>query len=280
MADSKRLESSSTPEVADRDSRAEALLVDGLDRYFAGQYEEAINLWTRVLFLDRSHARARAYIDRARTAMAERQRRSDEMLHQTGELLAGGHTDAARDLLSRAVATGGDDEQSEALRLQLERVERLARARVAPHAMPPAVVDAVPVHTWRRPWSGWLARSTASSRLLLIGVLAGAVLAVGLVAGTSVEQWLGVGASVESLPAVGRTPALAVLSSSETALIRARTLYGRGRLAEALQVLDRVAADSADRAASDRLRVEIQQILLASRRGNSSNSVDVSRGRP
>ena len=40
----------------------ESLLVAGLDRYFAGDYDGAIHAWTRVLFLDRRHARARAYI--------------------------------------------------------------------------------------------------------------------------------------------------------------------------------------------------------------------------
>ena len=50
---------------ADDDARIEYLLVTGLDHYFAGEYEHAINLWTRVLFLDRNHDRARAYIDRA-----------------------------------------------------------------------------------------------------------------------------------------------------------------------------------------------------------------------
>jgi hypothetical protein len=30
----------------------------GLDHYFAAQYDFAIQVWTRVLFLDRSHARA------------------------------------------------------------------------------------------------------------------------------------------------------------------------------------------------------------------------------
>src|SRR5436190_17816616 len=56
------------------DSRIEELLLAGLDHYFNGQPEQAINVWTRVLFLDRAHARARAYIERARTAIAERQR--------------------------------------------------------------------------------------------------------------------------------------------------------------------------------------------------------------
>ena len=61
----------------DRDARVEDLLLAGLDHYFAGQYELAISVWTRVLFLNHGHARARAYIDRARSAIAERQRESD-----------------------------------------------------------------------------------------------------------------------------------------------------------------------------------------------------------
>jgi hypothetical protein len=55
-----------------------------------------------------------------------------------------------------------------------------------------------------------------------------------------------------------------VLSSSEAALIRARTLYARGRLAQALQALDRVDDRSTVRAEADALRVEIQRLLLAS----------------
>ena len=49
---------------AERDARIEELLVTGLDHYFSEQHELAINVWTRVLFIDRGHARARAYIER------------------------------------------------------------------------------------------------------------------------------------------------------------------------------------------------------------------------
>ena len=42
------------------ESRIEELLLAGLDHYFSGQHELAISVWTRVQFLDRSHARARA----------------------------------------------------------------------------------------------------------------------------------------------------------------------------------------------------------------------------
>src|SRR5262245_23207993 len=64
----------------DRDSKIEQLLLVGLDHYFAAEYDQAINVWTRALFLDRTHARARAYIERARSALAERQRQSEELL--------------------------------------------------------------------------------------------------------------------------------------------------------------------------------------------------------
>src|SRR5260221_2106717 len=125
MPESQRLEPSPAADGGVvRDSQAEALLVEGLDPYFAGRYEDAVHIWTRVLFLDRSHARARAYIDRARTALAERQRRSEEMLQAGQHLLDRGETDAARHLLTEAVATAGDDERAAALRLKLERVER------------------------------------------------------------------------------------------------------------------------------------------------------------
>ena len=41
---------------ADREGKVERLLLDGLEFYFAGRYDQAINVWTRVLFFDRAHA--------------------------------------------------------------------------------------------------------------------------------------------------------------------------------------------------------------------------------
>src|SRR5678815_3241481 len=161
MAEPRRLESDAN-DVATRDSQTEALLVDGLDRYFTGKYEDAIHLWTRVLFLDRTHARARAYIDRARTALAERQRRAEELLHASGDLIAQGRFDKARRLLNQASAATGDDERVAALRVQLERGERAH----APHVLPSsAVVDAVPLTVPSR--ARWSCRSRAT---IAIGV--------------------------------------------------------------------------------------------------------------
>ena len=85
MTDALRSDRPPTSDLSDRDrdSRIEELLLAGLDHYFAGRHDLAINVWTRVLFLDRTHGKARAYIERARSALAERQREAEELL-QTG----------------------------------------------------------------------------------------------------------------------------------------------------------------------------------------------------
>ena len=64
MADSLRTDGARVIDHAlydDRDAKIEQLLLAGLDHYFSGRYEQAIDVWTRTLFFDRSHARARAY---------------------------------------------------------------------------------------------------------------------------------------------------------------------------------------------------------------------------
>src|SRR5688500_19631558 len=94
---------------SDRSARIEQLLLAGLDHYFEGQYEQAVNIWTRVAFLERGHGRARAYIERARGALAEQQRETEEFLHRGLEAFRTGDLANARELLTRAVADGGSE---------------------------------------------------------------------------------------------------------------------------------------------------------------------------
>src|ERR1700751_5768505 len=95
---------------AERTAKIEQLLLAGLDHYFAAQYQQAINVWTRALFLDRSHARARAYIERARSAMAERQRESEELLQHGVDAFGRGESAEARRLLKAAIDGGAPSE--------------------------------------------------------------------------------------------------------------------------------------------------------------------------
>src|SRR5712692_8447059 len=114
--------------AADRDAKIEQLLLVGLDHYFAARYELAINVWTRALFLDRSHARARAYIERARSALAEGQRESEELLQNGVAAFHRGDGEEARRLLQAAIDGGAPSDEALAV---LERLNRLETA-VAP----------------------------------------------------------------------------------------------------------------------------------------------------
>lgn len=269
MPDSKRLPLSAQDEAVLRDRQIDALLDEGLDRYFSARYEDAIHLWTRVLFLDRSHARARAYIERARTALAEMQRRSDELLQASRDLLEQGETEAARQLFSEAVAASADELQSAALRVRLERWERVRRAGT-PVEESPAVDEQVSPWTWaQRPGR---AVGAGLAVLVILG-LAGIFVQGGSNpqdlrdAATPTEAGLAGG------PAAPITTKLTVLSSSQVALVRARTSFAHGRLSQALRDLDRIEIDSVDRAAADALRIEIQQLLMASARSTSATTL-------
>ena len=119
---------------ADRDAKIEQLLLIGLDHYFAAQHEQAINVWTRALFLDRSHARARAYIDRARSAQAERQRESEELLQNGVAAFQRGEGVEARRLLRAAIDGGAPSDEALAVLDRLDRLESTAPAAAPSHS--------------------------------------------------------------------------------------------------------------------------------------------------
>ncbi len=252
MADPRRLDPSA-PTPAVRDSQIESLLVEGLEAYFNQRYEDAVHVWTRVLFLDRSHSRARAYIERAQAAIAERQRRGEAKIQEGQSLLDQGDAGAARDLLREAISEAGDDERASALRVRLERLERATApvSRTAPVIDPASLPQDEPLST-RRTWI-WGSAGVAAAAMM-----------VTLLVSSSARAWLGLAPANEALTLPNLKVALPVLSTSDVQLVRARMLYGKGRLSEALQALDRVGVDSASRASADALRVEIQRLLLAS----------------
>ncbi len=242
----------------DRDARVEGLLLTGLDHYFGGQYELAISVWTRVLFLDRGHARAKAYIERARGAIAERLREGDELLHTGAAAFDRGDAGEARTLLTSAVERGAASDQALAL---LDRVNRLERAK-APHAQPfPNTARADAPH---EP----LVTGTdkpGSSRLTWIatGVLAGLALA-GVTAWFALErpEWLPLTTAVQPPVSTLVDDPLPVPAPSEAWLARARRLYESGRLRDALVALDAVGQADPRRGDADELRAAIQRRLL------------------
>jgi tetratricopeptide (TPR) repeat protein len=243
----------------ERDARVEGLLLAGLDHYFAGQHELAISVWTRVLFLDRGHARAKAYIDRARSAVAERQREGDELVQTGVAAFDRGDAGVARSLLTSAVERGAQSEEALVL---LERLNRLEPTRVRPARSLPAPLRtslADPV----------IGEKNASARAAWIatGVLAG-IATAGVVAWIALTRpdWLPLTPSaVAPHTAVAEEP-LPIPLPSEALVARATSLYEDGRLRDALAVLDGVADADPLKREADELRAAIQRRLLEAAR--------------
>jgi hypothetical protein len=241
-------------------SRIEELLLAGLDHYFSGQHELAISVWTRVLFLDRSHARARAYIERARGAIAERQREGEELLQTGTAAFLRGDAEGARRLLTSAVERGAQPDEALAM---LDRLRRLAPAT------PSGAGAGQPSrHAASRSAIGAGERRGIRAATLLL------VLAIGLASGvlvmiawsSGVFPWSPWPASTA---AVSPEAPLPVPSASEVSLARARAWSGSGRLRDALTALDAIRPGDPLRPQADGLRGQIQQQLLAAARATT-----------
>ncbi len=248
----------------EREARVEELLLTGLDHYFAGQHDLAINVWTRVLFLDRGHARARAYIERARSAISERQREGEELLHSGAAAFDRGDPGAARRLLTSAMERGAAGDEAFSL---LDRIDRLEAAQASAEARGDYLQ---PAHDAGEDTAG--SRSTGRARLAwaAFGLVAGMILASlgGMYLWTHRSEWLALG-GVSSPAGAIRPPdePLPLPAPSEVWLARARALHARGRLHEALQVLDAIRPGDALRPDADQERATIQTELLAATRG-------------
>jgi hypothetical protein len=276
MSDPLRTDASRAAAAAsevDRDGKIEQLLLAGLDHYFAAQYDYAISVWTRVLFLDRSHARARAYIERARSALAERQRESEELLQGGLAALARGDGGEARRLVQAAIDGGAPTDEALAVLDRLNRLEPSATveppiaARGARRGAAPRVAR-LPAQN-----SSTLAVLTPSAPHSALTIVLMFVLTIAGAGAYSAAVWgplewralfpLGFPPARAARTTVARERGVAPPRRGELALTRARALAADGHLRDALTTLDLVKPSDSQKADADRLRGEIQLQLIA-----------------
>ncbi len=244
----------------ERQSRIEQLLVSGLDEYFAGRLDHAINVWTRVLFLDRANDRARAYIDRARRAQAESQRETEALVHQGLQAFDAGEVERARALLTSALERGAAHEQALPV---LHRIGLL----VTPA---PAVPERTRVR-WRR-----AVRPTPAAAFRSWLWLVAAALLTMSAAGLWIVVVNPATDNASAVPVVdpGAAAPLPVPGASEAHLVRAEALFAAGKLPDALSVLDRVSPGDAAYAAAQAMRGRVQRELLRAAAAGRSEPVD------
>jgi tetratricopeptide (TPR) repeat protein len=244
----------------ERDAKIEQLLLAGLDHYFASQYDQAINIWTRALFFDRNHARARAYIERARRAQAERQRESEELLHNGAVAYRRGDGREARRLLQAALDAGAPFEDAFPMLERLNQLDAatpppaIVRARNVAHASTSSVLDVD------------LPRSRTS---LVLGFVLIVMAALGVYVVVSSGDWkpwssLGAGRATSSTAPPAREMTFRVPTGGEVALDGARSLVSSGDLHGALSALERVRPTDPQRGEADRLRADLQRQLIRS----------------
>ncbi len=253
---------------SDRDAKIEQLLLGGLDHYFAGEYERAIDVWTRAFFLDRSHARARAYIERARSALAERQRESEELLQNGVAAFHRGEGAEARRLLQAAIIQGAPPDEAFAV---LDRLNRLEQGLQRPSGGDQTGGDRAGAPTF-------LVNGRRSARR--VGLALSAVVGIVVVAavfGAREPRWAwwaespGGPTSATPLPSPS-SAGLPLPRRGETALTRAQGLISSGRLRDALGELELVRLTDPQRPIADRLRADIQKQLIAIASATSRSS--------
>jgi len=226
---------SSAPD--DQAARIDQLLTAGLDEYFAGRYDGAVQVWSRVFFLDRTNARARAYIERARSAVAERQRVAEATAASAADVHRG-WGDEARPAEPRPVADSGVLVVSGAL------AARLAPPQPAPDANPADRGDAAPTAATRR----------AKVAHTLLVAAAGVLLFVAGYTVAARDRIFDIFSGVSSR----REPA-ANARASEVALHDARQAFEARRYDDARRALARIPADDPLRAEADVLMAQIQR---------------------
>jgi hypothetical protein len=269
--------------ASDRLALIEQLLLAGLDHYFTGQYEQAIHVWTRVFFLDRGHARARAYIERARCALAERQREAEARGAEEAALrpngTGSGSMVAASAFASRSAAAELTDTLPAAPpRRRLSRRDlwrgvpesTILADRAADLATPGMMAAAEPVAEPGgmgmaiavSPKPGARIRTHVLLITLAVVLLCSAAYVV--VARDRLAIWLGTPVeSTSAAPLANLEPEpLPLPRASEQTLTRARSLFARGHLHEALQMLAAVGADDPLRRDADTLLIEVERALL------------------
>jgi hypothetical protein len=253
--------------AAERDAKIESLLLTGLDHYFADDYAQAIDVWTRALFLDRTHPRARAYIERARSAMAEQQRESEELLHNGVAAFERGEMEAARQLLNAAVQRGGAHD------VALAFLTRIDRINAAAPSTPPDLAASV-----RQTFPTTIASPSGARPRWGVVALVTLLVAAGGAAAVTWDQLrllmpgLRSGLETEGAPRTVPEP-IVVPRSGQTAIDRARALAAAGRLYDALRALELVRPTDPLRVDADKLKADFQRELLAHHK--SSGGIDL-----
>jgi tetratricopeptide (TPR) repeat protein len=105
------------------------LLQQGRGLFRHGRLQQAIHVWTRILFLDRNNRAAREAIEQAKRMIAERQRELDALVLEAARREAAGDRRGAQQRLSRVLALDPRHAEGRSLWEKIDEHERRGEAR-------------------------------------------------------------------------------------------------------------------------------------------------------
>ncbi len=92
-----------TDEIHESNDRIRELLEEGQASLERGDFQDAIDSWSRIFLIDIDHAEANQRIERARRMKAENERQIEQAFHEAVSLWERGTTDEARELFERVL---------------------------------------------------------------------------------------------------------------------------------------------------------------------------------
>lgn len=99
--------------------KLERLMAEGEECFVAGRFQDAINIWSRMLVIDETNEAANAAVARARRALEEKQRELDENLHRAQDLHSRGLSQEAIELLDELLAASPNHPDAQRLADQI-----------------------------------------------------------------------------------------------------------------------------------------------------------------
>ncbi|HJS73880.1 MAG TPA: hypothetical protein VJ921_06295 [Vicinamibacteria bacterium] len=262
----------------DASSKSRELFQQGEELFSRGLYHQAVHVWTRILFLDRGNAEARLRIDKAKEAVAERQRRIDAEVAEARLLFDTGEIEGARERVRSVLAFDSRHGEASALAAAIDALDR----RSEPIQETPPPPEAAPVPEKTAPSKGVVFKvpkgrrasprlrpHAAGSRLSMAAFVAGALLIFGLSALYLSRNWdsivsggaLGRG-SGETAAALPDSSAASAPDLSEIRYYNGERLFAQARYREALAELRRVDRGSRVVAEARSLILRIEDRLL------------------
>ena len=163
---------SPAPEPSQAPRTISGLLDQGRGLFRRGRLQQAIHVWTRILFLDRNNRAARQAIEKAKSMIAERQRQMDALVLEAARLAAVGDRRGAQRRLVRVLAIDPRHTEGRSLLEKIEEQARRGEARCGTLALAaqPAMERDFPSHR-RRVTAAPIVKSNAASPLKMTAFL-------------------------------------------------------------------------------------------------------------